>query len=333
MAGYTAKPLGSLFGDFNVCIYESNGVNIAALKSNRGDGTYNFKGNDFAVEGRVMTGVKDEKTGKYYLVYTSHPTYEGKDGSFEIAVKEKTGDKWGLNKEKGDEQRLLWQKGYYTTTLLTDGVDNFTILAKVLSELAFVVKTPRPITAKYVMSDDDKKDLEIALSEHLADFAVNGKPAPGSAILAKAKIVADNGVLVLPLLDEKELPRIEVKDMYGEVESVNIEAFPFTSSNYPIIDKLGIELPVIPDASGAKKGWSSGGGSATVTTTVTGYLSPQDRAKYIADSLRGMDVAVVGDDIAAIARAITDAKPAKGDNPVTELVKLAYQMTTDNWIL
>ncbi|MEH1787531.1 MAG: hypothetical protein V7L23_18640 [Nostoc sp.] len=303
------------------------------MRSRKGDGQWDFKGNDFSVEGRVMTGVKDEKTGKYYLIYTSHATYEGKDGSFEIAVKEKNADgKFAANKEKSEEQRLLWQKGHYTTTLLTDGVDNFTILAKVLSELKFVVKTPRPITAKYVMEQADKDALEVALSEYLAYFAVNGKPAPGSEIFQKARNVADNGVLVIPLSDEKELPRIEAKDMYGEVEAVNIETFPFTSANYPIIDKLGIELPVIPDANG-KKSYGGSGGGATATATVTGYLSPQDRAKYIADSLRGMDVSVAGDDIAAIAKAIADAKPAKGENPVVELVKLAYQMTTDNWIL
>lgn len=333
MAGYTPKALDSLFGA-TCAIYETNGVNVAALKSRKGDGQWDFKGNEFSIEAKVLTGMKCPTTGKYYLVYNTHPAYEGKDGSFEIAVKEKNAEgKFASVKEKSEEQRLLWNNGYNTVALLTEGIDNFTVLAKVLSELSFVVKAPRPLTAKYVMEQGDKDALEIALCEHLADFAANGKPAPGSAILAKAKIVADNGVLILPLMSENELPRIETKDMYGEVEAVNIECFPFVSSNYPIIDSIGITLPVIPEKSGSGAGRSGYGGGANVTTTVTGYLSPQDRAKYIADSLRGMDVAVVGDDIVAIAKAISDAKPAKGENPVVELVKLAYQMTTDNWIL
>lgn len=258
---YSPKALDSLFGA-TVATYDSNGVHVAALRSRKGEGQWDFKGNDFLLEAKVMTGMLDAKTGKYYLVFNTVAGCEGKDGLFEIAVKEKNGEgKFAPNKEKSSEQQLLWNKGYNTVALLTEGIDNFSILAKVLFEMQAIVKAPKALTAKYVLDAEVKTDLEAALCEHLSDFIANGKPKAGNPILERVKVIADNGILVLPILDAAQLPKREIKDDYGEVEEVVTECFPY-DGELPFWSSIGVVLPAMPEKNGnGGKSWGNSGGS------------------------------------------------------------------------
>ncbi|MCC5640550.1 hypothetical protein LC593_32920, partial [Nostoc sp. CHAB 5844] len=153
---------------------------------------------------------------------------------------------------------------------------------------------------------------------------VNGLPKQGTPEYDAANTVSLAGLMAIPVLSNDQLPSITLRDMFGQPAGEKINCFPFTGE-LPSYTAITVTPPKKADKKGNGKG---GYGGATVTTTVTGYLAPQDRAKYIADSLRAMGVDCKGDDIAAINACIAEAKPAKGENPVTELVKLAYQMTT-----
>lgn len=334
-----ALPLDAYIG-FGQTSFTSDDKVWAGLtlnKTGRDEGKYDFKGNEFTLQGSAFTGVVDGDN--YWLIAVlASGTCNGKGGIFEFKKwVAKTDEKPGhFDKAAGEAQAVQWQKDGCLAAIYANDIPALKTFVKVLSELSVIVTNQtHEIVVRCNPEAGEKENvdaLESALSVFWAHCLAtnNALPEESSPEYKAILLVQQSGLMSIPALDESMLPKVPIFNVMGTISGQRVECFPYEGDVCPYT-KVLVDLPRKEEKkAGARNGYSGG---ATVTTTVTGYLAPQDRAKYIADSLRAMNVQVVGDDIAAIAVAIAEAKPVKGENPTLEAMKLAYQMTTDNWVL
>lgn len=334
-----ALPLDAYIG-FGQTSFTSNDKAWAALtlnKTGRDEGKYDFKGNEFSLLGSAFTGVIDGNN--YWLIAVlSSGACNGKGGVFEFKVWKGgiDGAKGSFDKNAGEAQAQQWQKDGCFAAINVNEIPMLKTFVKVAAELSIILTNQSKEFLVRCNPEAGEKDavdaLENALSTYWA-FCLgnnNDDPSEGTDEYKAALLVQQSGLMSQPVLEVADLPSTPTYSLTGKKIGDKVECFPYEGDVCPYT-KVLVDLPKKEEKKAGSRGGYGGG--ATVTTTVTGYLPPQDRAKYIADSLRAMNVQVVGDDIAAIAVAIAEAKPAKGENPTLEAVKLAYQMTTDNWVL
>lgn len=313
------------FGQYS---FVDNEKTWLALKGNKGDGKYNFKDDNFDLPCTVLTGIVIDDD--YWLCAIVSTKALEKNGCIDISIREEKDGKWTVNTVKQDEICKLWCESGQNVLIHCNDIPVLKTFVGILHEYKMIVRPySESITVRFNITDEQCKDIQAALCTFLMYAVVNGLPKQGTPEYDAAQTVNLAGLMALPVMSNDQLPSITLRDLFGQPAGEKINCFPFTGE-LPSYTAVTVTPPKKADKKGSGKG---GYGGATVTTTVTGYLAPQDRAKYIADSLRAMGVNVQGDDIAAINACIAEAKPAKGENPVVELVKLAYQMTTDNWIL
>jgi hypothetical protein len=245
-------PLQSLIG-FSDPIYKSGDLTVIAAKSNKGDSNYSFKADSFEFEPTIMTGIKDDK-GKLWFVCCQHETKWGTENIFEIAYKEQTDGKWGINKEKSGTAEKLWLNDGCIVVIDTDGIEGLALLAKVLDEYKLLCYPIGKLKVRFSLGSD-KESIEENLCKVLTYCMANGRPS-GTANPVKKNIafLGEHGLKVLPVSDEDRLPKRDVIDDLGEKEGEEIKCFPYESDELPYYTKLNLVLPEVKERSASRRG-------------------------------------------------------------------------------
>ncbi|MEJ1930343.1 hypothetical protein WDZ92_08670 [Nostoc sp. NIES-2111] len=313
------------FGKFT---FENDGKLWACLKGNKGEGAYNFKGDDFVLKSNVFTGLVDD--GNYWLVTNLASGSIGSGQTFDIAIREQKDGKWTVNKEESEKQAIQWQKDGCNAVILCNEIPVLKTLVKVLDDLKVILKPGSgEITVRYNITDEQTPAIENALALFITKALSGELPKPNTPEYDAAAVVANAGLMALPVLSQEQLPQKVLYDLFNNPVEKVVECFPFEGEVCPYT-----KLLVTPPKPSEKKGSGRGGyGGANVTTTVTAYLSPSEREKYICESLRSMGMTIEGDNIASIQKAMLTASSGGQTAAFTSALKLAYQMTTDNWIM
>jgi hypothetical protein len=312
---------------------EKTWVALTLNKSGKNEGKYDFTGDDFVLPATVFTGAVDGDD--YWLVAVLESGACNKGGCFEFKSWKNGADgaKGSFDKTASDALAVKWQSDGCLALIHCNDIPVLKTAAKVLHELKIVVKPGSgEITVRTNIVADQCHDIEVALAEFWCYLLANegNTPDEGTKEYERAVTIAQAGIMALPAMANEDLPCKVLYDVMGKKKGVKLECFPFTGE-LPSYDAVSVAFPKKEER---KKSNGNGyGGGATVTTTVTGYLSPSDRTKYLCDSLRAMGFDVIGDSVDGIAACIAKNSPVKGENPCTQAMKLAYQMTTDNWIL
>ena len=263
----TAKALDQLDTWGDTC-YVSNNLHIAALKVNlpaegKDSASWHYKANTFTLAWESMTGVKDEKSGKFFLVGTVLPG-EGNDGSFSINCKEKVDGKSQNNKEKASAANLAWNKSKNLCVVDTSGCEAMALVAECLADLKVWVK-PRGKEHFWTIKFDKPEDKQ-AIAEAFAAMVIRWMdawtegcktaiPTTDKEYYPHVQKSKEAGLLYVPVMAPSEFPQEENDD--GEEEPKHV---PF-EGDLPIWSKLGIDLPEIK-AESAKKGYGGGYGGA-----------------------------------------------------------------------
>lgn len=323
MANKIAPLEGFEFGKYT---FEDNGKLWACLKGNKGDGQYNFKGDDFVLKSTVFTGLVCGDD--YWLVCVLASGSVGSGGTFDIQIRKQIDGKWTVLKEDSEKQAIQWHKDGCLTLIHCNDIPVLKTLCKVLHELKIICKPGSgEIVVRYNITEDKCPEIENALSVFLAKALTGETPASGTPEYDAAVIVANAGLMAMPVLSGNDLPCKLLYDLFGKLTGQEVECFSFTGE-LPCYEAL----TVTPPKASERKSRSGGYGGATVTTTVTAYLQPCERAKFLCESLRAMGYECTGDDVASINTAMTKAYLNKDMSFIASL-RLAYQMTCDTWIL
>lgn len=310
--------------EFGKYTFEHEGKTWACLKGNKGEGQYNFKGDDFILKTTVFTGLVSGDD--FWLVAVLASGSVGT--SFDIQLRKQVDGKWTVQKEEGEAQAKKWQTDGCLTLVHCNDIPVLKTLVKVLHELKIILKPGNgEICVRYNLTDEKCPEIESALSLFLAKALTGEIPASGTPEYDAAVVVANVGLMAMPVLHENDLPCKLLYDLFGKLVGQQVECFEFTGV-LPCYEALKI----VPPKASERKAKGSWGGGATVNTTVTAFLTPQDRAKYICESLRAMDFDCVGDDAAAINTAMNKALLNK-QVTFMQAFRLAFQMTTDKWML
>lgn len=324
MATSKVCPLDGI--EFGKITFENDGKLWAALKSNKGDSNYSFKGDDFVLKTNVFSGLIDGDN--YWLVANLSPSACAPGGSFEISIREQKDGKWTVNKEEGEKQFKQWYADGCNALILCNDIPVLKTLIKVLSEFKIILKPGNgEIVIRFNITDEQCPAIEQALSTFIAKALTGEMPAPNTPEYEAATEVHKVGLMAKPVLSVDELPFKVQYDLFQNPIGKVVECFPYEGEVCPYT-----KLLVAPPKLEAKKG-RSGGYGANVTTTVTAYLTPSEREKYICDSLRAMGMTIEGDNIAAIQKAMVVASSNNQSAQFQQALKLSFQMTTDNWIL
>lgn len=263
----TAKALDQLDTWGNTC-YVSNDLHIAALKMNlpaegKDSASWHYKANTFTLAWESMTGIKDEKSGKLFLVGT---VLAGESGStFDINCKEKVDGKSQNNKEKASAASVAWNKSKNLCVVDTTGCESMTLVAECLADLKIWVK-PRGKEHFWTIKFDKPEDRE-AIAQAFAAMVVRWMgawtegcktaiPTTDKEYYPYVQKCKDAGLLLVPVMAYNDFPQDENDDGEDVPKHVPFEG------ELPTWSKLGIDLPEIKTESAKKGGYGYGGASA-----------------------------------------------------------------------
>lgn len=308
------SPFQSL--NFGESLKEYNGKQWAELKFNGGDSAYSFKEDDFTLNYDALAGAVVD--GKHYLVAVLSYGAVTTDKLFEFKVWVKGADgKNSMDKKAGQDLELAWQKSGCLATLLVDDIPVLAALARVLDGTRVIIKNSIKVSLK--LSDSQIKEIEESLTSFILSVVANGLPKKDTPMFATYVACRDKGIGVIPHLSASELPHIPTYNDFGSKTGSEVSCFPF-EGELPVYDKLIWTPPTIA-AKKAGGGWGNGGGS----TTVNGFLAPEDRLKFVVTQMKLAGIPLASEDIAGIFGAVSL------DPGATQIYRMALEMCSANY--
>ena len=289
------SPFQSL--NFGESLKEYNGKQWVELKFNGGDTAYSFKEDDFMLNYDALAGAVVD--GKHYLIAVLSYGAVTTDKLFEFKVWVKGADgKNSMDKKAGQDLELAWQKSGCLATLLVDDIPVLAALSRVLDGTKTIIRNSIKVNLK--ATEAKVKEIEDSLGSFIMFAVANGLPKNPSPMFDVYAACRAEGMGIVPNLAVTELPQVPTFDDFGSKNGSTVSCFPF-EGDLPVYDKL-IWTPPTVVAKKASGGWGNGGGS----TTVNGFLAPDDKLKFIAAQFKNAGIPLESDDVAGIVKAKGD---------------------------
>ena len=282
-------------------LVEVAGLQWANLKPNLEEVWGQFKEKTFEFKYDALTGAVVD--GRHWLIATLHTGACMPEGLFEFKIwGDKVDGKATIDKKAVEEHQIKWQKSGCLASILVDEIPQLATFAKVLNDFSVIIKNP--IKVNLEMSAEDIKSLEEHLTTWIAGTLAAGKLDKGIPAYQSFKWLEGYYCGVAPIMKESSLPQIPVLDEFGSPDGTKPSCFPF-EGELPTYSKLIWNTPTIS----VKKtggGYGNGGG----TTIFHGYLSPEDRMKFVIAQLKSAGYDLKSEDCAGIAQLVQDEKAA-----------------------